>query len=63
MGDHLNRHFAAAMDVAGIWVIAGSWFGYLPNVAAAFAILWYAVQVWESETGKKVRVWLLSKLR
>ena len=30
--------------------ILGAFMGYLPDVAAAFAAVWYAIVIWESRT-------------
>lgn len=41
------------MDVAAITIIVGAWAQILPGIAAAFAALWYMVQIWESKTVRK----------
>jgi len=40
-------------------VIASQWLGWLPPfvalLASIFAVVWYAIQIWESRTGKRWR--------
>ncbi len=51
---HLKAVNAAA-DVISAGAIVGTFLGYLPPLAALAAIVWYAIQVWESKT---VQAWV-----
>jgi hypothetical protein len=42
-------------DVGAVGAILGSLAGYLPPLAALIAILWYAIQIWESDTVQHLR--------
>lgn len=37
-------------DVAAAGVIMGSLLGYLPSLAAALGLVFYAIQIWESKS-------------
>ena len=56
--EHIGRPLALIGDVAGIGIIAGSWMGYLPDIAALFAALYYIAQFYESKLGRKLGVWI-----
>lgn len=53
----LNAHRAmlATADTLSAGAILASFTGWLPPLAALVAVLWYIIQMWESET---VRGWL-----
>lgn len=56
-GHHFIAHGAVlhpGTDILALGSIVGSLMGYLPDIAAGIAILWYSIMVWESET---VRRW------
>jgi hypothetical protein len=38
------------VDAAALGVIAGAWLQIIPAIAAVFAILWYCILIWESDT-------------
>ena len=38
------------VDVAAIAGGLGSWFSFLPDIAALFTIVWLAFRIWETET-------------
>lgn len=40
----------AGVEVASVGVILGHFVGYLPAVATVFAVVWYAISIWESHT-------------
>lgn len=45
-------------DVVSAGAVVGAIMGYLPGIAALGAIIWYAIQIWESKTvQKRVRAW------
>ncbi len=48
-----------SVGVAFSGVLAGSWLGWLPPtaafVASMLAVAWYAIQIWESATVKRMR--------
>jgi hypothetical protein len=50
----MDRH-AIMADVGAIGAILGSLAGYLPPMAALIGILWYAIQIWESDTVQRLR--------
>lgn len=53
-----------SVDGVAAGAIVGSLLGYLPAFAALAAIVWYAIQVYESKTVQKwVRVHRLKKRR
>jgi hypothetical protein len=52
-----------AIDAGAVGVIAAAIVGWLPPLAAIVAILWYVIQIYESQTvQRKVRAWRLRKL-
>lgn len=48
------------VNAAALGLIAGAWFQIIPAVAALFAILWYCILIWESNT---VRGWTGRELK
>lgn len=54
-----TNHSVSADIAAGVTVV-GTFFDYLPKIAAVLAILWYAVQVWESETVQGAVKWIVT---
>jgi hypothetical protein len=40
-----------ATDAGALVLIGASFAGYLPVIASLLAIVWYAIEIWESETG------------
>lgn len=42
------------IDAAALGTGFGSWFALLPDIAAAFSIIWIAIRIWETQT---VRRW------
>lgn len=56
-----NQHIQtviAAGHVLSLGAIVGCFAGLLPPLAALAAIVWYAIQIWESDT---VRAWFKRK--
>lgn len=49
-----SNPFVAVADVAAALTVVGAILQYVPAVAALFAILWYSILIWESDT---VRGW------
>lgn len=50
----MSKH-AIMADLGAIGAILGSLAGYLPPMAALIGILWYALQIWESDTVQHLR--------
>ena len=51
----MNHHpLMIAGDVFSLAAIAASWAGYLPDIAAAIAAVWYIIHIWEWWHGRKV---------
>jgi hypothetical protein len=48
-----------SIGVAFSGVLAGTWLGWLPPavalLASLLAVAWYAIQIWESATVKRIR--------
>lgn len=42
------------IDLIPLGVIAVAWLDFVPSVAALFAIGWYSILMWESETVRKL---------
>jgi hypothetical protein len=55
-------HHPRLIDGSMALVAIGSLSDYLPAVASALAVLWYAVQLWESYSGKQFRVFVVRKI-
>ncbi len=55
-----NTH-AYILDTTAAVTVLGTWMGYLPTLAALLAILWYLVQLLESQTVKKLWAWIRRK--
>ena len=49
-------HHPKLIDGSMAIVAIGALSDYLPAVASALAVLWYAVQLWESHTGERARI-------
>lgn len=49
----MNEH--PIIDASMMGVTLGAAIGFIPSIAALLAAAWYGVQIWESETGKKLR--------
>lgn len=47
---HITRH--PAVDTGVISVSFATFFGWLPDVTAAFALLYLLIRIWETETIK-----------
>lgn len=43
-----------AADMGALAAMLGSVFGFLPGIAALLAAIWYAVQIWESKTVRRL---------
>jgi hypothetical protein len=50
-----NHPMRALVDAGAVALVAGSMAKVLPPVAAAVAIWWYGIQIWQSETGRNWR--------
>lgn len=44
------------IEAGAATIAAGAFVKLLPPLAAAFAVLWYGIQIWQSETGRRWRV-------
>ena len=53
MSSHQQVVITAAADVVSAGAILATFLGFLPPLAALAAIIWYAVQLWESKTVQK----------
>lgn len=59
-----NPDVRVAVDTVAAAGIIGTLIGYLPALAAFAAIVWYAIQVWESKTVQRhVRAWRIARRR
>jgi hypothetical protein len=49
---HFIPHSPAAVvgDIVSAGAIVASFLGYVPLIAALFALVWYMIQIWESRT-------------
>lgn len=47
-----NTPMRALVDAGAGVAVAGVLAKALPPLAAAFALIWYVIQIWQSETGK-----------
>lgn len=57
-----NPDVRVAVDTVAAAGIIGTLIGYLPALAAFAAIVWYAIQVWESKTVQRhVRAWKIKR--
>jgi hypothetical protein len=52
---HLHQSAILAVDLVSAAAILGTLAGVLPPLAALGAVVWYAIQIFESDT---VQVWL-----
>lgn len=50
------------IDVAAAGGVVATILGWLPAVAATLGIIWYLIQIIESQTGQKFLAWLSRKL-
>lgn len=63
MHEHIGRPMALMLDVAGLGVIAGTYAGYLPDIAAGFAAVWYITQIWDSKLGRKIGHYIRQRVK
>ena len=42
-------------DTVSLAAIVGTFLGYLPAIASLGAAVWYAIQIWESDTVQRLR--------
>ena len=52
---HPHGGISAIIDVAAGVAVLGSLVGYLPDVAAGMAIVWYVIQFYSWFFGRRVR--------
>lgn len=52
--EQLPDHAVLAAHVISITAILGTFAGFLPPLAALMAMIWYAIQVYESRTVQKL---------
>jgi formate hydrogenlyase subunit 3/multisubunit Na+/H+ antiporter MnhD subunit len=45
-----------SVEAGAALLVAGAFIKALPPLAAVFAITWYAIQIWQSETGRGWRM-------
>ena len=57
MNNHA-QHIAIVADTVSAAAIFGVFMGWLPDVAAVGAIIWYSLQIYESKT---VQGWLAAR--
>jgi chromate transport protein ChrA len=50
----------ATGDTMAVGAIIGTFLGWLPSIAAILSILWFIVQLYESQTGQRIFTWLRS---
>lgn len=50
--DALPPNTYTCVDAFCIVTLLGALLGWMPSVAAVFAICWYSILMWESSTGK-----------
>ena len=48
--NHPSNPINIAGDMVAIAAITGVWLQIIPAVAAFFAIIWYGILIWESDT-------------
>lgn len=51
---HPLQHHLSLVDLVPLGVIVAAWTDVVPSIAAVFAIGWYCILMWESDT---VRGW------
>lgn len=51
MSEHPKLYVA---DMGALAAMLGSVWGLLPGIAAFLAAIWYAVQIWESKTLRRI---------
>lgn len=56
-----SLHTVIFGDGSALAVIGLTFAGWLPDIASGFAILWYALTIFESRTIKAIRQWLVNK--
>lgn len=49
MGNHEGIHW---LDAGAVGMAVGTFFGYLPNIAALLSVIWLLLRIWEMETVK-----------
>ena len=50
MSEHSQRVISLTGDIASGVAVLGTLAGFLPPLVAVAALLWYVVQIWESDT-------------
>ena len=54
MIDKIAPKIQEAGDVCGTSLLCVSFFGWVPNVTAVLALLWFALRIWESDTVREL---------
>ena len=65
MSDQFAPHPIAVItgDVISAFAVGGTLMGYLPDIAALAALVWYSVEIYESKTAARFTNWVRSWLR
>lgn len=51
---HPVQHHLSLVDLVPLSVIFAAWTDIVPSIAAVFAIGWYCILMWESDTVRKL---------
>ena len=60
---HTGHPILYIADVTGIFVVVGSWVGFIPPVVAVFAGLYYVAALYDSRLRKDICAWIGSKIK
>jgi hypothetical protein len=55
------NHAAAVADMISAAAVVGSLMGYLPDIAAGAALVWYIAQIYDSNLGRRFGRFLKKK--
>lgn len=57
MSDATNHPIAKAIDALAVGGIVGTIMGWLPTFATILSIIWFGIQIYESNTFKNFCLW------
>jgi len=63
MSDATSHPVARAIDAIAVGSIIGTIVGWLPAIASVLSIIWFCIQIYESDTFKNFCEWIVRQLR